>query len=77
MERELNFTSTYYSCDGYVWGDLLDNGSYSGMVGITGEGRVDLIGTSLTLRPSRAGAVAYLHPLAFETECVITLSVGR
>ncbi len=77
MEKELNFTSTYYECVDRSWGDLLPNGSSYGMVGMTHEGHVDLISTSLTLRSSRAKAVSYLHPIAFETHCLLIKTVQR
>ncbi len=77
MEKELNYTSTYIQCRDRVWGDKLPNGSYNGMVGHAMAGQVDLIGTSLTLKPSRFGAVDFLHPIGLETFSILLPSVDR
>lgn len=77
MKKELNFTSTYYNCKHRGWGDLLPNGSYYGMVGYAFVGHVDLISASLTLRPSRAGAISYLHPIGLETYSLLLPSVRK
>ncbi len=77
MAKELNFSSTYYKCYKRGWGDRLYNGSYTGMVGIAHAGHVDLIGASLTLRPSRARGISYLHPIGLETYSLLLPSVRK
>ncbi len=77
MEKDLNFTSIYIQCESRNWGDLQPNGSYSGMVGHTKAGHVDFIGTSLTVKASRYGAVDYLHPIGTETYAILLPSIER
>ncbi len=77
MEKELNFTSTYYLREDRVWGGDLENGSFYGMVGDVSRGTMDLLGASLTLKVGRARGVAYLHPIGTETYALFIPSTER
>ncbi len=76
MQRELNFTSTYFRRLDRQWGGRYDNGTFYGMVDDIYKSNADMIGSSLTLKPGRAAAVAYLHPMGTETYALFVRSTG-
>ncbi len=67
MKNTLNYTTRFFRRDDRVWGGKTENGTFSGMVGDVHDGRFDVLGSSLTVRPSRADGVTYLPPIAVET----------
>ncbi len=54
-----------------------ENGTFYGMVDIIHRGDMDLLAGSLTLKPSRAAGVSYLHPIGIETYGLILPAVER
>ena len=77
MEKELNFSTTFYQRVDRVWGGGHDNGSFYGMIDDVHRGHVDLISASVTLKISRAKGVTYLHPIGTETYALFVPTMGR
>ncbi len=77
MERELNFSATYFRREDHTWGDRSPNGTFNGMVGDIARGHLDLISSSLTVNPSRAHGIAYLHPISTETYALYVPTSGK
>ncbi len=77
MERELNFSCVYLRREDRQWGNGLGNGTFTGMVDDVHRGHVDFIATSLTMKPSRAEGITYLHPIGTETYALFVPTSGR
>ncbi len=77
MENELNFTSSYLLRRDRRWGDGDGNGTFTGMVGSAHAHKVDMVCASLTLKPSRAEGISFLHPIVFTNYALYIPSLGR
>ena len=62
LAARLNFTAEFYRRPDRLWGSQVD-GAWVGGVGSLMRGDVDIIGSSLTLKPDRAEVIDYLIPV--------------
>ena len=66
----MNFTWELYWRADRIWGTKAEDGTANGMFASAARGDVDLVGTSITMRPYRQRAVDFL--VSFTNLCRLT-----
>ncbi|XP_076052620.1 uncharacterized protein LOC143032036 [Oratosquilla oratoria] len=68
----LNFVPVFRFSGPEMWGDLLENGSYTGIVGRISRGDAELGVGNLFVTASRSRHITYSQPYDFERACFLT-----
>ncbi|KAK3879900.1 hypothetical protein Pcinc_015544 [Petrolisthes cinctipes] len=72
MAVHMNFTILWRYPGEYLWGDVLENGTYTGAVGQVGRGDGDVSAANIFLDYNRIRYAAYTYPYTYEEACFIT-----
>ncbi|KAK4319379.1 hypothetical protein Pmani_009663 [Petrolisthes manimaculis] len=72
MAVHMNFTILWRYPGDYLWGDVLENGTYTGAVGQVGRGDGDVSAANIFLDYNRINYAAYTYPYTYEEACFIT-----
>jgi ABC-type amino acid transport substrate-binding protein len=70
LASRFNFTYKFYRVADEMWGSVLPNGSWNGMVGDVVRGEADLAMSGISITASRQEAVDFTFPIWTEPSCV-------
>ncbi|XP_071165594.1 probable glutamate receptor isoform X1 [Mytilus edulis] len=73
LAQQLNFTFRIVEPEDGQWG-IKKNGSWTGMIGLLEDRKVDIVAAPLTVTYDRSQAVDFLYPIFFDTNRIV---IGR
>ncbi|CAG0886491.1 unnamed protein product, partial [Darwinula stevensoni] len=77
LAGHFNFTYEIFAPEDGEWGAMMENGSFTGMIGAVESGRADLALTEITITANRSTVVDFTYPYMQEALTFVTLAPGE